>query len=331
MSLSRSSPVKVLCCFNGASPDWKWVAPRFSPDEVEWSFLRSQGTQMSLLRSSWAAHRLACRGAVDLIVVHGPHLATRIGLLARLQKHDCPIICYSFHHDHVPAKAKARAIGACLRPVDRFVVYSAKEVVSYHQAFGIPKEHIEMLHWGTAAPSLPSTSPLVQDRYVCSVGRSSRDYATLFAAAKILPNIPFVVVTDPACVHGLEIPPNVNLRFNLPLQEVDNLVHYGELVVLPLELKESASGHGIVVRTMYLNRPLVATECESLTDYLSPTIAKTYPPKDDKELARQIQSLWESPEERERLSASALEFVQTHCTEDNVARHFRKYLKDKFL
>jgi glycosyltransferase involved in cell wall biosynthesis len=139
---------------------------------------------------------------------------------------------------------------------------------------------------------LPITDPLV-----LSVGQERRDYKLLFAAARELLSLPFVVVAGSAwsmqnTVHE-RLPPNVTVHRGLSYADLRDLYDRASLVVVPLEadVRYAAGANGLL-EAMAMSKPVVLTETTGLSGYVQQgKNGCTVPPEDPHALAEAIRRI----------------------------------------
>lgn len=325
----------IISCSPNFGEEWRWVSHHFQDRDWQWQFFKAPDkgarSQLGDIRAALQAIRQAAQHKHSVLVTHSPKISLRCAALCKIFRLKIPHIAYSFHLDHLPTATKAWAMARCVSDIQRLVVYSSLEIDTYHNFFKIPKERIDMIHWGVKPPPIPQGAPLEQGSYICAIGSSNRDYKTLFAAMEHLPHIPLVAVAYPANCEGLHIPPNVRLRYDIPYTDVCNIVAHAKFMTLPLQGKESRCGHGTLVMSMFLNTPLVISDTEGIEDYVKEgKTAITCAHPDPKLWAQKIAELWDDPKRCQQLANNGHKFVNTHCTEESVAEHFQHFVNSLF-
>jgi glycosyltransferase involved in cell wall biosynthesis len=318
----------IVCLHEFDDRSWPWVRDLTHLD-LDWHFVAlgdfGDG-ERARFRAARHALELAQRHDAAALVIHGPRLTMRVGALLRLRPASARVICWSFHYPTIPSRPKRLLFRQLLRPVTDFVAYSEIEATLYPRLYGLDPAHFTWVHWGIAPPP-GAAEPIVEGgAYLSAVGRSNRDFATLFAAAARLPEVPFVVVTGPECIEGLDVPANVDLRFDLPLADVDRILQHCRFGVLTLPAAETWTGHSVLARTLFLGKAMVTTRSEGLNDYVDPAHALTYAPGDAEDLAARIRELWEAPARTAEMGRRGKAFAERCLTEGRIARHFEGLL-----
>src|SRR5439155_10283581 len=129
-----------------------------------------------------------------------------------------------------------------------------REVSAFERIFGLPRSKFYYIPFKVNAIDLIRSTPVTDEGYIFSGGRSRRDFATLFAAVKGL-GYPVRIITSPerelnrngSSLRGLAVPPNVEILQHDPSAEFFvRLMAAARLVVLPI-LPDSTTQAGIGV------------------------------------------------------------------------------------
>lgn len=319
-------------------PEWNWLASHFSArPELHWRHVTTRDhawpawmpRRTTLGRVSAAlATRRSLGGDDAILVSHGPRMTMYGALANRVRAKRFLHLAYSFNFTQLPRGAERKGVQAAVRHVDRFAVFSTMERALYARYFDLDPERIDMIHWAARPPRLDPAAPrAVPGDYLCAVGSQARDYATLVEAMRGLPAVRLVIVANAASMQGLHVPPNVEVRLNVPLAQAHDIIAHCRFMVLPLTGSEVPCGHVTLVSAMHLGKAIVATRSEGITDYLLPGVnGVTAEPADPADLARQIGRLWESRGEAERMGQRGLAHALAHCGEAQAVEYFRGVL-----
>ena len=320
--------------------DWGWLDGKMPPGS-QTRFVRFEPKQDSRLkrwvkwpdvsayRASLAAAIACRRGGIDLLVSHIPMVTARTSLFlsqmsaARQQKH----LAFSFNFTTLPTGAKRLAFAQLFKPIHRFVVFSKMELGLYPDYFGIPAEKIEFQHWCVEPPEFPEIDE--DGDFLLAVGRTGRDYGPLMRAMARLPKKKAIVVASPYNLEGLSVPPNVEVRTDIPFAEVLTLMRKCRFSVLPLERPDAPFGHGALVLAMYARRALVVTRSPSFREYVTDGESCLSFGSDD-ELIAAIETLWQDPGRAASLAETAYHFAHAHCHERHAVQWFDNYLNQTF-
>jgi glycosyltransferase involved in cell wall biosynthesis len=274
-----SKPVIVNVSEN-AEPGWGWLAGRFDDDPFQWmSFTgrprsdleeRIQRPRISRYRACLEAARAAKKHGAQLIVTHTPWTAVWTSFACKAMGVKAPHLAFAFTFTGLPTGLRQRFFSRALEDVDRFVCFSSIERTRYAKHFNIPEHKIESLHWAVAEPEFDaSLAPIEERPYLCAVGGEGRDYRTLVEAMRLLPDYRLAIVARPANVEGLDLPPNVSVRTNIPLTDAWNIIAHSKLMVLPITQADVPCGHVTLITAMNMGIPSIVTESAAMVDYVS--------------------------------------------------------------
>jgi glycosyltransferase involved in cell wall biosynthesis len=226
------------------------------------------------------------------------------------------------------------------KTLDRVIVFSSFERSRYADYFRIPEKRIDVIPWRIQDPRvqrLRSAQNTVGKAGVVSTGNSEsisavgsqgRDYATMFEAMRQLPHIRLVLVASAKNLQGLDPPPNVEVRQNIPLAEAEAVLRESRFVVVPLRDAQTACGHVTIVYSMFEERAVVATDSAALAEYVIPgRNGVLVRPRDPRALADAIDELWSKPDEARRLGAAGRELALTYCLESQTVDYFRRLVE----
>jgi glycosyltransferase involved in cell wall biosynthesis len=334
-----SGRFRIGCCAETDEPNWHWVSSALSStpsgDEIDWTFFSNipqNALERAILRPRISRYR-ACRGLAkvtlagrfDLIVTHHPLVTCWTETFCRGRR-TCPHVAFAFNFTQLPHRLRRSLMRRAFASVDRFIVFSEFERTLYADYFQIPVERFEMLHWGVAEPAV-ATADLPTSDAICAVGSQARDYATLLAAMRRLPNLRLILVATVESLRGLDIPENVTVRLEIPLSEAQTVIRSSRFMVLPLLSAQVPCGHVTMVTAMYCARAIVATESNGVSDYLiTGQNGLTVPPNDPTALAAAIQKLWDDPTYAARLGQNGRQFALANCTESRTIDFVRNLI-----
>ena len=200
------------------------------------------------------------------------------------------------------------------------VCFSRGESRHCAQMLGLPPERVRYLPLAWDVREDADVSPAVWVDFVLSVGSSGRDYATLFSAATAVATH-FVVVARPANLAGLQAPPNVEVRYNIPSHEVTALMRVARLVVVPLDADDYSAGQSVIIRAMSAARAVVASRTEGTIDYIQDgQTGLLVTPHDPQALALTINHLLADVPECERLGRAARRAAASQFGFEQLAR-----------
>src|SRR5262249_6525758 len=147
----------------------------------------------------------------------------------------CPHVAFAFNFTDLPTGPRLVLMRRAFRTVDRLIVFSSFERDLYGDYFGISKNRIDVIPWRVQDPRVQrqrsqrasdaaAECPAGSAENIAAVGSQGRDYGTLFEAMQLLPHIRLIVVASAQNLQGLEAPPNVEVRQNIPLAEAESIL-----------------------------------------------------------------------------------------------------------
>ena len=319
---------------NRDDPGWRWFEADFP--EVRWEFFNSapgawlRRAVLARTRCAWEAVRRAHHGKAALLISNEPELTYRCALMARAVGLRIPQVSWAFNYARLPGERwRISLMRSGFRGVDRFVISSTMERRLYSDFFGIPAEKLDVHLWSVGDPEVAQPGvPVEPGDYISAVGGNARDYRTLLAAMAGLPDIRLVLVTRPGILEGMEIPPNVQARYLLPMGVTNNIIAHSRFTVLPLADGQTPNGHVTLVNSMKLSRATVITASEGVADYAHDGVdALNCRPGSPASMAEAIRALWDDPDRAARLGAAAHAFAMSHCVEANAKEYVRDLLR----
>ena len=317
---------------------WNWLRDEFKHTNDTWHHCSSLAVRLPgfLPKKDSIARVVAASQAVylakkqaSILVSHGPRPALYAGNLARLVCPNTPHLVYSFNFTDLPHGKQHKLMAKAFQQPTKFVTYSNVERALYADYFDMPIEKIDMLHWAVHAPTVDLTQPPIEaGRYICALGSQGRDYATLIAAMKKLPNIKLVLVANAASIEGLTIPSNVIVHTNIPLANAHNILAHSAFMVLPLRDSQVPCGHVTIVSGMFFKKAIVVTNSLGVHDYISDNETGVFcEPKNSDNLAQKIEALWDDSSKTNSLSEAGFAFAHNHCTEKTAINYFANFVK----
>lgn len=186
---------------------------------------------------------------------------------------------------------------------------SSKEVETMAQRYRVDSSRIRYVPLNTniANPKMESED----DGFLLSAGRTLRDYATLIAAIRRLPNVPTSVICGQHDVQGLEIPSHVTVFHEIPRGEYLDKLRRSRLVALPLLNTERATGQVVMLEAMAMGKPVITTRSPGTVDTIEhEKNGILIAPGDANALAQEIERLWNDPSLREQIGRAAVETMR---------------------
>lgn len=201
---------------------------------------------------------------------------------------------------------------------------------------GIAPEKIVFRHIGIDAKSF--LHPMLvggkhRVPYILSVGRDlGRDYKTLFEAVRGL-DVKVVVATKPEAIVGLAVPPNVEIRFHIPYEEMPALYRGALFVVTPLKSSDNpdgseTSGQYGYLEPMAASKAVIVSDKPVVRDYIEhEKTGLLVQPDDARALRAEIERLIADETLRNHLGVDAQQSVLAKFTSEQWALSLAKIFK----
>ena len=327
----------MVCCTEYNEPGWRWIEPNLADMDVKFLFVscvprniveKKGPVNLSRIRGSFEAVLLARRMGAQALVAHLPRPAAWCAFMARAFGLKIPIVAHVFNFPVLPRLVWRPLFSLALSRVDRFVVHSTLEKQVYAKFFGLPVDKFDVVLWGVRPPEVESAEvPLETGDYISVIGQYCRDYRVLLEAARRLPDLRFVIVARPDNLSGLDVPPNVFVRPNLPFQKTMNVLLHSRFMVLPLIGSEVPAGHVTLVAAMHLGKAVVISDSAGVRDYVRDgENAVIVPVGSIESLVVAIRRLWDDHALCVKLGKNAQLFAARNCSEECITEHFRGWL-----
>jgi glycosyltransferase involved in cell wall biosynthesis len=330
--------MKKIINVSDFEPNWTWLSEEYKDrKDLAWYNYSSRGLSIPKkipARESIGRGISALRATLNarfsdaILVSHGPRPSMYTGLFAKRIAPETPHLALSFTFTNLPQGKQLSVMRHAYKQPTKFVCYSTMERQLYADYFDIPIESIDMIYWSVNAPTFNQDEPpFEQGRYICALGTEGRDYKTLFAAMKKLPNIKLVVVATAKSIEGIEVPNNVKVVNNIPLSTAFNILAHSEFMVLPLRDKNVTCGHSSIVSSMFFKKSILITNAPTVYDYIeNEKTGLFFEPQDVSDLVRKIESLWDNPAGTILMNEAAYQFAHTNCTEKSAFNYFNQFM-----
>lgn len=326
---------KINCLSMCTDKNWKWFAEKIeNKKSYKWTFINNNPQnflERIFKKFNIAKYRAAfqsAQGNVDFVVSHLPDYTAWNAFFLK-KKENTFHLAYSFNFTLLPKGLKKKFMKIQFEKIDKFTVYSNFEKTLYSKYFEIPIEKIDFLHLGLGRPKV-TINKKQQGDYICAVGGEGRDYKTLIEVASTMPEIKFIIVARPKNLKNLKTPSNVKLLYNIPIDEVFNLIKHSKFAIVPLLHSEVPCGHITMVYTMHLGKAQIVTNSEGVRDYIKDDFNGLFYEAGNKEdLKEKIEKLYENEVKLLFLEKNAFNFANQYCTEERNVKYFEKILKSK--
>ncbi|WP_309896746.1 glycosyltransferase family 4 protein [Archangium sp.] len=333
MSPSQNTQkVRVLLVAWFLRPERRWLGEFLPPERFECSYVgleervdstrkRTPGKKWwQLLRLALKARRHLARHPQDLLVTAFPQGGFTLGLVNLLSFVRTPHVVWYFNCGHEYQGLRKWLSRLAYRYVHRFIVYTRHERSVYARVFALPESRFHFTYLtGTELKAEEFRGARerfgLAPRYIAALGSSGRDYDTLFRAVEGLP-IQLVVVAHPHALPRGPVPPNVQVMTSLAQHDYLRIIAEAELVAIPINNQETASGQMTLIQAMSLGVPVVATRCLGTEDYIRHGENGWFVQLGDVEhWRRTLQAVLDDPEARRRSATEALRFAQERFTD----------------
>lgn len=339
MTVDSSPDLPTICVFSGNSRAWNWYALD-SRDQVRWIFFnedpksfiekRIQRPKLSRIFGAFRCVRGSIREHAVAIAAHSQVGTMWCAIALRLLRVSTPLLSFSFHFSELPTGIRRSILRWALVRVERFTVHSEPERARYSAHFGIPITRFDLVRWGVQASSVEfdTPSPVAGD-YICALGKDGRDYVTLLSAMKQLPEIKLVIVARPYNLVGVDIPDNVKVFYDIPIDVAIGILRGSQLMALPLKNGDTSCGHITIVSAMFCRKAIVATKSSGIADYFpSGYDSPMVPARDVDGWVKALRTMINNPDRGKKCASMGEEFAHLYCSHDEVCKHtlevFRK-------
>lgn len=169
----------------------------------------------------------------------------------------------------VASKMKYWLLTKLFRTIHRAIVSANHEVRYYSEVFNWPVGKAAFVPLFTD-PELLAEQPEVRNAepYGIAAGRTFRDYDTLVSALAGTSNR-MIIVGGSGTAAKYSDCPNIESLENVPPDELNRLIADADYVVVPLMEREISTGQSVILQSMALGKPVVATEVPGTVDYVS--------------------------------------------------------------
>jgi glycosyltransferase involved in cell wall biosynthesis len=303
---------------------WRHFSPEYTASNP--IFFNERLRRLAVWRT---ASHLARAQQADIVITHGPEIASEVRHFLKLCGYRGPHLAFTFNYPWLPTGIKRAVHSWGFGGIDRFIVFSTMERRLYHEQFNIPMERIEFMHWGVAPPEVDSPNkPLIDGDYVCAIGGNSRDYITFIESVKRLPDINVVMVVRSTSLAGINVPPNVRVMTDIPWGHAMNVLAFSRFMALPLDSAEVPCGHMTIVSAMHLGKAMVITRSTGIDDYVREGYnGLMVSPKSVDELTDVLRRMWDGPDLCTRLGEAGRAFAAEHCSEQSTFRGFKRVIR----
>jgi glycosyltransferase involved in cell wall biosynthesis len=215
--------------------------------------------------------------------------------------------------------ARRAALGSSLRAAARVVCLGASQRDELLDLARLDPARVAVVHFGVDVGWMtPAAAPV--EPLVLAVGKDlARDYRTLAAAMTGL-DARAVFVVHPRNVDGLDLPPNVEVRHDVPWPELRDLYARAACVVLGLRRPDfpygsEASGVTAILEAAAMARPAIVSARPILFDYMREgETAVSVPPEHPEALRAALVTLLGDAGRADRMGRAARALAEERFT-----------------
>lgn len=219
------------------------------------------------------------------------------------------------------------ALRRLFREVDGVIVTSTAESREYSKHFSVAPDRFRFIAWPSNID--PVAAPVPGDGSVFSAGRSLRDWETLAAVARRMPNLRFVVVASGGAARHFAGIGNVTFHADIPYAQYKALLHHASIVVVPLRDTTRSSGQAAFLEAMALGKPTIVTRTAGSVDYVTHgENGLLHEPYDQADLEAQVRLATTDAALRERLAEAALQSVKERFNRWEYSRELHDAMRD---
>lgn len=279
------------------------------------SLIEQKAPMRILSRGKAALRTMRATSKIDnpVVISHLPYMTAAICLALKLKQEKVKHMAFAFNFTRLPVGFKKNNLKRVFQDVDRFIVFSEYEKILYSDYFEIDQDRIKPVLWAQPCPPIsPEVPPLFEGEYLCSIGGEGRDYNTLIKAAKIN-KIPLVVICRPHNLKGIDIPANVKVFCNIPLEKTWGIAKQSRGMILPIESPELCCGQITLVSAHMVGLPVITNNAYALNEYYI-----------DQDIMCESKNEYDLSEKMEQAFSNKTDHLQNiHTTKETIFRHDR--------
>lgn len=266
------------------------------------------------LRSAWPAFRADGILAIleDKAVLPGLLRARRIPPFATCKI--SVISCWWGEDLKRGDTVKIARIRKVIAGVDRIFVFSRNQLELFGTIGAEPK--VVPITFGVDEKFYTPDPNAMKRFQVFSAGLDGgRDFGSLVAAARLLPDVRFDIVTHDHVMRDLEIPDNVQLHHPTDRDGHRENLRSSELVVIPTHDFAYPTGQSVLLEAMACGRPAIVTHTDAMDEYIDHGNTNfSMPLHDPAGIAAAIRSALSDTEARDRVGRAARVAVEAKFT-----------------
>jgi glycosyltransferase involved in cell wall biosynthesis len=213
-----------------------------------------------------------------------------------------------------------RVINRVFNRSDLVVVHSRREIELFEKTHKISRSRFYFSLWGFDLPHISVTQFSNWPRkYICSVGRNNRDFASFCQACDGLESDGIIVTSNYENLPQT-MPSNIHVFRELSTNETLDCIKNAEANVILLKDNSRGAGHITAVAAMFAGTPQIVSNADVLEDYLIDGIsAVSVPVGDITEIRTAIRRVISEADLQYRLSTNAQAYATQWLTHKSAS------------
>lgn len=233
-------------------------------------------------------------------LIRQPLVCATVGLVERVERNPSQPVWHFYRR--------------ILNAADRIVSYSSEETNKLQKWLQVPTKKVAFIPFGADDAFFQPLKAAysTEGDFVLSVGADSRrDWKTLLEAVHARP-LTLVLICNPTHLRDLDIPPNVQVRSQVPMTGVRDYYAQARLVVVPVQDATQVSGQRVLLEAMSMGKAVIMSRTAAVEGYdvQDGENCLLVSPGDVSELREAIQYLLANPEEARRIGENAHNTVE---------------------
>lgn len=196
--------------------------------------------------------------------------------------------------------------------IKKVVCFSSSEPEYYAKKFDLPKELFCSMKFSVEDQAKEFS--VSDEGYCVTAGRSNRDYQFLRETWKLSREL--VVISDTDAGQDSE---NIRHERNCHGREYLEYIAHSHAVLVPLADQRISSGQLVALHAMMFGKPVIATENDTICDYVLDGKTGFIINKNEEELTNALKML-EDPCIYQRMSNNARAFFESECSVQSMGR-----------
>lgn len=261
------------------------------------------------------------------IITVFPQLAMTVGFNKKLRMQKTPLLAWTFNLGALYGGSKKAVARLALSGVDKFVVHSRQEIISYSEWLDFSPDKFHFVPLQRPVQPIDFKEDDINP-FILSMGSARRDYRLFFDVMSEL-GYPTIVVAGEHAIRNLRVPDNITIYNNLNINQCHELVQKARINVVPIDNHSTASGQVTLIDSMMYARPTVATLTTGTIDYAEHGVnSLLVPASDHGSMKDAIESLWGNKEQRNAIGLAARKYVENTLS-DRVTGHILTGILDE--